>query len=213
MTIATTSETAALARPDRARPRRPGVTGTGSVSVDLPPLPFPDSVPCELHPLLPLRSYRWQSVENHERAQRWLWAALRLLDETGTSYYSRSEGARQSIEFLVRQTVDVHHHDRAQHAARFLPERPAPQRLSVIPPRAKVAETPDDRPRWYDLQLIPLQFASDIPFFATDRVASLPPSALPDRWHVARYVKRQRVDDPVIYAQYGDWYVKVAEWT
>ena len=92
MTIAITSESAAPARRRGAEPGRAGVSETALRSDDLPPLPFPDSVP----------------------------------------------GARQSIEFLVRQTVDVHHHDRAQHAGGFLPERPAPQRLSVIPSRAKV---------------------------------------------------------------------------
>lgn len=90
--------------------------------------------------------------------------------------------------------------------------RPTPQRLAALPAWLAVVESPDARPRRYHRQLTALRSASDVPRFATASVASLPPAVRQDSWYVVTYVRRQRVDAPFLFAQYGAWYLQVAAW-
>lgn len=155
----------------------------------------------ETHPLTPLHSHTWFSTENYWRVMKWCGAAL----EASRSA-TQSPAAMDLVKFLVAAMLDRYHNDRALFAASRLPNNPAPQRLTDIP--TSVVR----RNVRYDRRDGPLAWSLDVPLEAVDRAAALTGLAEPDKLIKMKYEERTNAYDPLIYAQYGDWAVKIAEW-
>lgn len=164
----------------------------------------------ELDDLAPVLSYSWFSDDLYWQARKWVEAIVTLYR---TRDLTSDVSARQSVEWLVgaivrlrREDVDLFHQDRAAQAARHIPGSPAPQR------RAWIRDRSWDGKHEYVLQLDPLHWSAEAPVGATNRLVDLSLHAMPDQWWLATYVRRRFTFDPLIFAQYGDWYIKVAEW-
>ena len=64
----------------------------------------------------------------------------------------------------------------------------------------------------YDRRDGPLGWSLEVPLEAVDGAAALTGLAEPDKFIEMKYKERTSTYDPLIYAQYGDWVVKIAEW-
>lgn len=153
--------------------------------------------------LAPLGSHTWLSAENHRHVMKWCAAAALVAARSG----EQSTGALEGMPFLIAAMVDCYHNDRALYAATNLPGNPAPQRISDIPQQIQRSDGV------YSRRDNALVWSANIPMEAVDRVADILADARPDRFLVATYLQTPVVHyDPIIFALYGNWVVKVAEW-
>lgn len=124
---------------------------------------------------------------------------------------------RNIVPVLVGAALDVYHKDRADAACTLLQSGVMPTK--TIPPsfveggRSYVSQT-------YEMEA----WRDDIPIWAITPVARVSQRALPDTFYFVRYIREVVVikslppappipyPDPIIYAQYGPWYVEVARW-
>ncbi len=160
-----------------------------------------DALMKQLEALAPLREHDWLAA-HVEQAQKWHDALLTSASRSGHT------AAKQVGTWLEDHLRDLYHLDRAEQAAAFIPEHPDPVRHKKIPQSI----TQDGR--LYEVQFSPFRWDQDTPGMVTNRLATLAEEAMPDSWLRVTYVERRRSStyDPVIYAGYGDWYIKVAEW-
>lgn len=161
--------------------------------------------------LVPVLSYSWFSEDLYWQARKWLNAILTLYETNDLPPANVS--AQQTVQWLVRaivdlrgKDVDLFHRDRAVQAAHLLPGSPSPLRRDQIPQQRW------DGRREYALRMGTLQWSPETPVAATDRLVDVSLHSMPDRWWLATYVERRDTWDSIVYAQYGNWYVKVAEW-
>lgn len=173
------------------------VTDTGAVRG----LGSLDALLQQLDALAALRAHDWLPA-HVEQAQKWHDALL-----TSASRHDHA-AAKQVGTWFEAALVDLYHLDRAEQAAAFIPEHPAPVRKEQIQPSI----TKDGRV--YELQFTRFRWDRDTPGMVTNRLATLAVEAMPDSWLQVTYVERRRAStyDPVIFAGYGRWYIKVAEW-
>lgn len=153
--------------------------------------------------------YQWFSEENFERAKGWLdalTAALPLENE-------------QPISLAVHQILDLYRHDqeqrmdhqsltRAQRAASFAPRGTVPIRRSGIPKRIQMNR------RTLALRLVRVPPDFLFPHDVHDAITEVLKYAPANELWLATYIERlpRRNPDPVLYARYGDWYVKIVAW-
>lgn len=165
------------------------------------------SLPRELERLAHLTSYSWFSKDHFGQALEWLGVILKLCGSSHTA-------DRQAVGWLIpaicdlhQKDVDLYHRDRAVKAAEVIPGRPTPLRRDQIPQRIWNKSE-------HILRMSSLRWTPDAPVEATNRLTALFPHAKPDQLWLATYEERRRsaTYDPLIYAQYGNWWVKVAEW-
>lgn len=109
---------------------------------------------------------------------------------------------------------DQYHYDRALYGASHLPNHPIPQRFDFRGEES-IRDGVPHRRTWVDLKS-----PENIPLEVTHRVAELVVLAKPDRFALVtymvvtygRYEFPRNLIDPVVYALYNDWAIKVAEW-
>lgn len=157
-----------------------------------------------LSPLKVVETYPWYSDYNYQHARSWRDAAV-----AKARSHSESEctsATREAISWLVAAILDRYCKDRAESGATVIPKHPRPQLFGEIPQSIEVNYD------IYFLKMSPLQWTVGTPVEAADRFTALFLRAEPDTWHVATYERNRAPRDPLIYAQYGDWYLKVAEW-
>lgn len=161
-------------------------------------------------PLTALRSYLWFSDEYYQQACKWFDAVLTADRAHDLKSHSPARDAVQwwvaAILDLSGKDVDLYHRDRADQAVSVICGMQTPQRRADIPQQSWQGS------RLYDLQMSTLRWSPDTPVQATNRLTELALRNMPDQWLLATYVERRNTWDPIIYARYGDWYVKVAEW-
>jgi hypothetical protein len=142
------------------------------------------------------REYAWYS-EDH-----WKLAA-----ETYAAIVSAAKARDLRLVKTLGTALDeLYDRDRALAASRFFSDREPP--VSAIP-SSKVV-----RQQTLYLDAKPLtHWTTDIPLFALANVAHLVQRLVPDELVLASYSIRQLPKpDPVIYARFGGWYVRIAEW-
>ena len=172
-------------------------------------------VSAELMPLTPVSTYHWFSDGNYQRARKWFDAAQTVARSRNLALPDHA-AALWSVRWLIDATLDLYSWDRAQNAACVISEHPTPQRLSDIPHKILV-RSPASRSTEYTLCFRPLEWTQDTPFAATDCLTDLLLHVEPDVWLLAKYEyimprALPTMVDPIIYAQYGNWYIKVVEW-
>lgn len=172
------------------------------------------SVAASLQQLGTVERYAWVSAEYFQQARRWRDAAVTIARSyAGTGYTSQT--AKEAVPWLVSailrqhaRDLDLFHRQRAENASGLLAGHPAPLRRRNIPQEIS------QRGYTYELSLTSLQWDNGTPDEAVDRLTAVLLQAEPDRFEVATYHQRQHrlTFDPIIFAVFGGWYVKVAEW-
>ncbi len=154
------------------------------------------------HPgLASAHSYRWFSRANFKNAQNY-YRALGVAN--------RHEHHDQT-NFFAEAIVDLYQRDRAERASHSKGDDEEPKRLEQLPSR--ITRQGED----YALRLSHIDRYRSIPH---DIVAGVSKMYLqtqdpPDMLMLGKYVQRHRpaLRDPIIYARYGNWFVKLGEWT
>lgn len=165
-----------------------------------PRLPIPE-LNDHLHNILPdnLAGYQWFADENVETTYQ---CAEALVQAVG-------EKQNNLAAFFAGAIADLYHRDRADRACSLIHDRPVP--IRVVPRRITID---GDR---YELDLNVLNaWSTEIPLATLPTVAQVVKVATPDNLYLATYTRKKRSYsrsyDPLIYAKYGEWYVKLAEW-
>jgi hypothetical protein len=149
-----------------------------------------------------LPTYLWFSDENYSHAKLWRDKALQVIHAEGVTDDQKST-ANQVLLFELNALIDLYHKDRAAWVASMLKPPPHPVRLAEIPESIKKGG------QLYRREMAALTWSPDVPPEVTDLLAITSAVLLPDRLQIVQY---QRLPDPMIYAQYGLWYLKIAEW-
>lgn len=117
------------------------------------------------------------------------------------------------IPFTLTGLMDAYNMDRALHAEALLHNEPynsPPILLKDMPPRPANAPGPDGD---YIRNITPLgDWEAGTPFSVLTEVVTLLEQEIPDHMILVKYRKRQQQLDPILYAIYGPWHVKVSEW-
>lgn len=158
------------------------------------------------HSLKPVSSHEWHLDENYERVSNWKQAALAAIASATQDHPPSSLKKKRIVEFLAEAMLDRYGHDRASYVSAH---------LSDHPPLEAGGETyyrevhHDGRVSW--LEPHELEYSSLTPKVA-DRVAEVTKLAVPD--DLLQLICRDTTIPyvPVLYAKYGDWCVKVAEY-
>jgi hypothetical protein len=149
-------------------------------------------------------SYRWFSREKETLAQTTFRGALA----------AAAHNHCELLSFALTAIIDLYNNDRALHASSL---------LYAMPPilGADIPQVPNG---WspgagYQFQrtIRPLKsWTTGTPFSILPAVVTVLEQEMPDQMLVVTYQRRERqqltIDDPIIYATYGPWHVKVAEW-
>lgn len=153
--------------------------------------------------LLPVGPRPWFSDDHYQQVRPWWDTLLQVIRSAGFDSHKPSQ---EAVGWLVEAILDLYNRDRAELAADRLPSRPAPRRPHEIP--REISRNYEK----YELRLSPLRWKPDTPAKVTNALIALLPAAKPDQWHLAKYEQRSTTYDPIIYAYYGNWCIKVAEW-
>jgi hypothetical protein len=167
-------------------------------------LTFPTTLHSQARELLPptFPAYSWYSKTNFERA----------LD----SYYALQNALQSSRKYLISfdagAIVSLYHKDRAEHAGSIVPEHPKP--ILEIPKEIVKKKSYPLSDEVYALQLSKTNnWVNGIPFERVSILARIGQTEPPDGFYLAKYIRYVTpLPDPILYAKYGDWYLKVAEW-
>lgn len=153
--------------------------------------------------LLPVGSRPWFSGDHYQQVRPWWGTILNVIRSDG---FDSHQPSQEAVGWLVDAILDLYNRDRAELAADRLSLRPTPQRPHEIP-----QDVVHDSAR-LTLRMYPLRWERDTPAKVTNALIALLPDAKPDRWALAKYEQRSSTYDPVIYAFYGDWCIKVVKW-
>lgn len=112
------------------------------------------------------------------------------------------------VSFFASTVLDLYNRDRAELAGSLLREKPKP--IREIPREITVKERGFDQR--YFLRLTELvAWDTQVPDWALARVNAVVQQIVPDKLHLATYVQYV-IYDPLVYAQFGAWYVELAHW-
>jgi hypothetical protein len=139
-------------------------------------------------------AYEWFSPEDYASALMCCRAAA----------VARAQGATNQVTFFLSSIQKLYHHDRASRGSSVLPDDPEP--TETIP--SSVAVDDED----YHAVVTTLNLQRDVPLSAIPRVAAVAMHSLPDELVYVTYEKEREINDPLIYAKYGHWFVKIAQW-
>jgi hypothetical protein len=114
--------------------------------------------------------------------------------------------AQDVLLFELNALIDLYHKDRAESVGSMIHSALHPIRLADIPQTIKRGG------RFYKRVMSPLAWTPDVPPAVTDLLAITSAVLLPDSLQIVTYREYARLPDPIIYAQYGLWYLKIAEW-
>jgi len=181
-----------------------------------------DKVKSSLQPFPPaLPTYDWFSPDNYTHATLWRDKALQVIRAENLSD-TQKHTAKQVLCFEMNALIDIYHKDRAECVAAMLPNQlPGPiikrrwfwpVKKAVLQP-IRLADIPERITRGgedYWREMSPLTWSPDVPPAVTDLLSITSAALLPDSLQLVAY---RRHPDPMIYAQYGLWYLKIAEWT
>jgi hypothetical protein len=145
-------------------------------------------------------TYEWYEEENRNKVVEVLKALVRAI----------LDNQQDLIQFFAGAVISVYNHDRAARASALLHQKPI--RVMEIPQEKVVKKRgyPDER---YILQFTKVSnWVEGIPYERIDLIAKLGQEIHPDAFYLATYQRIQLLPDPILYAKYGDWFVKVAEW-
>lgn len=145
-----------------------------------------------------LSSYQWFSQANLERARGWYEAAAAAL----------ASGKYEQITLCLCQLADVWHFDRAEAAVALTRRKERPIRRAEIPPHLfRNGQT-------FHLQLLQPSHDSHFPMPLHTAITNVLRRMPADELWLADYVLLYHGTsaDPILYARYGDWYVRLAEW-
>jgi hypothetical protein len=121
---------------------------------------------------------------------------------------ARTTDDRQ-ITFLKKTVISRYHHDRAMRIASLLPEKPDPVLLEQIPQTLISGSTTYSA----DVTDLTRRVPGPMPVEALARVTQCIAADPPDELkHVEYRAQQARKYDPLIYAQYGEWCVQLAQW-
>jgi hypothetical protein len=149
-------------------------------------------------------SYTWFSRKNEEYAREAFEGAQA----------AAQHNQKQGVIYTISAIIDLYHKDRSEHAAHLV--RTKPIKVGEIPQRMP------GKPSLH-LQLTPLnQWQPDTPYEVIRPMTKILKEVAPDQFQLAIYAKPPPpqpqvayipyIDDPIIYAVYGLWYVEVAHW-
>jgi hypothetical protein len=148
----------------------------------------------------PFSSYDWYSEENRAKVVEVLKALVRAL----------IDNQQDLVPFYSGAVASVYNRDRADRARVLVPEKPAPILFGQMPQTQR-----DNSYHSYQLNLQKVaNWVTGIPHHRVNVVARIGQVAPPDGFYLATYIREYHpaLPDPILYAKYGDWYVKLAEW-
>ena len=149
-----------------------------------------------------IESYTWFSEKNETLAHTAFTGALKAAQENRAGL----------VRFTLQALIDLYHADRADHIAYLLhTEQPILiDSIPLNPPGEAITPL-----HYFERTIDPLaSWESGTPYSILPEVVTIITQELPDEMHIVKYFERPAnlLLDPIIYAQYGPWYVKVAEW-
>jgi hypothetical protein len=174
-----------------------------------------------------VESYEWADPKNEETARlccEGAWTAAKTLEDnvlkcTRQGVFVPLSGedsladidkklirnATEHLARLIEALLDLYDNDRAQRAGREIPERPLPIRIDGIPEKLR-----DTSFTYRERKMKRLSsWSTKVPHDQFRSVARAVALSHPDEFFLVKY---KRLADPLIYARYGAWYVKLAEW-
>jgi hypothetical protein len=146
-------------------------------------------------------TYEWYDTENRSKVVEVLKALVRAI----------LDNQQDLIPFYAGAVATVYNRDRADRASELVPQKPTP--VIEIPQEIVIKRNSPSSDVHYRLQLEKVSnWVKDIPTGRINLIARLGQVVPPDAFYLAKYKEVILLPDPVLYAKYGDWYVKVAKW-
>lgn len=148
-----------------------------------------------------IRSYSWFSQANEDYARIALQGALA----------SATHDHPDLLPFPLTGLIDLYHEDRALHVSHLL-NTGQPlllQKIPHVPPGVSKQNA-----SLYERSIKPLRnWQSATPFSILPNITTVLTQEIPDQMVLVKFRKAKiKVKDPLIYAVYGPYYVKIAEW-
>jgi hypothetical protein len=145
-------------------------------------------------------THQWFSAEHYELTR----SVFR-----GTLIAAATHNHLKYVSFMLGAIIDLYDNDRALHAAALLHQE-KPILSSDIPKKL------EDNTACVGYQMVVLEnWQAGTPFSFLPEVVTLLEQEMPDKMHIAKYKDQHDtgVLAQVLYAIYGPWHVKIAEWT
>jgi hypothetical protein len=160
----------------------------------------PSETPTLANPILvDIASHEWFSSEQEELARTAFRGALA----------AAAKDRHDFLAFTLTAIIDLYHFDRALHAAHLL-HKETPILFADIP------QAPAGYSASAFLRTITqlAQWEPATPFSILPEVVTVLEKEMPDSMIVVKYTEKssEAIPDPIIYARYGPWYIKVAQW-
>jgi hypothetical protein len=155
---------------------------------------IPANLTARLSSLLPAQvfGYEWFASTNRQRA----------MECVQTILTAANHQADDRVRLFAGMLADLYHQDRAEHASSFLPGQP--RSSTKVPERVWVDSA------FHNLSLRELSvWPEGMPADRFSAIARIERETWPDCYYLGTL---ERVPDPILFARFGAWYLKLAQW-